>query len=196
VHYDELLKVHVSGHASQEELKLMMSLINPQFFVPIHGEYRHLVLHAQLAEQLGIAPDNIIVMESGDVLELDRDSARIVERVSEDYIFIDGQGIGDVGHTVLEDRHLLAGNGFLLASVSIDRLTGEIMAGPRIITRGFVYEREAEELLEKARQAVVRVIEKGGNRALIGERIQDALTQFVYEEIGRRPIILPVVMEV
>jgi len=196
VHYDELLKVHVSGHAGQEEQKLMISLIKPEFFVPIHGEYRHLILHAQLAQQVGIPEDNTIIMESGDVLEIDGDFARIVDRVSQDYVFVDGRGVGDVGEVVLEDRRLLAENGFLVASVTLDRISGKIVAGPEIISRGFVYVRESEELLERARQAVVRVVERGGDRALLGKRIKDALTRFAYEEIGRRPVILPVVLEV
>jgi ribonuclease J len=196
VHYDELLKVHVSGHASQEEQKLMISLIKPKFFVPIHGEYRHLVLHAQIAQQVGIEPENTIIMESGDVLELDQDRATIVDRVSQDYVFVDGRGVGDVGQVVLEDRRLLAENGFLVASVTLDKLTGDIVAGPEIISRGFVYVRESEELLERARQVVTRVVQQQGNRAVLGERIKDALTRFAYEEIGRRPVILPVVLEV
>ena len=196
VHYDELLKVHVSGHASQEEQKLMISLIRPKFFVPIHGEYRHLVLHAQLAQQVGIPAENTIIMESGDVLEIDREGARVVDTVSQDYVFVDGRGVGDVGEVVLEDRRLLAENGFLVASVTLDRITGRIVAGPEIISRGFVYVRESEELLERARQAVTRVVERGGDRALLSRRIKDALTRFAYEEIGRRPVILPVVLEV
>lgn len=196
VHYDELLKVHVSGHAGQEEQKLMISLIKPEFFVPIHGEYRHLILHAQLAQQVGIPEDNTIIMESGDVLEIDDAFARIVDRVSQDYVFVDGRGVGDVGEVVLEDRRLLAENGFLVASVTLDRISGKIVAGPEIISRGFVYVRESEELLERARQAVVRVVERGGDRALLSKRIKDTLTRFAYEEIGRRPVILPVVLEV
>jgi ribonuclease J len=196
VHYDELLKVHVSGHASQEEQKLMISLIKPKFFVPIHGEYRHLVLHAQIAQQVGIEPENTIIMESGDVLELDQYRAAIVDRVSQEYVFVDGRGVGDVGQVVLEDRRLLAENGFLVASVTLDKLTGDIVAGPEIISRGFVYVRESEELLERARQVVTRVVQQQGNRAVLGERIKDALTRFAYEEIGRRPVILPVVLEV
>jgi len=195
VHYDELLKVHVSGHASQEEQKLMISLTRPQFFVPIHGEYRHLILHAQIAQQVGIPPENTIIMESGDVLEIDPYAARIVDRVSQDYVFVDGRGVGDVGQVVLEDRRLLAQNGFLLAAVTLDRVTGRIIAGPEIISRGFVYVRESEELLDRAREAVVHVIERGGDRALLNRRIKDALTRFAYEEIGRRPVILPVVLE-
>ena len=174
----------------------MISLIKPEFFVPIHGEYRHLILHAQLAQQVGIPEDNTIIMESGDVLEIDDAFARIVDRVSQDYVFVDGRGVGDVGEVVLEDRRLLAENGFLVASVTLDRISGKIVAGPEIISRGFVYVRESEELLERARQAVVRVVERGGDRALLSKRIKDTLTRFAYEEIGRRPVILPVVLEV
>jgi len=195
VYYDELLDVHVSGHASQEEQKLMINLIRPKFFVPIHGEYRHLILHAQLAEQVGIPRENIIVMESGDVLELTSHSARIVDTVSEDYVFVDGRGVGDVGQVVLEDRRMLSQNGFLMAVVTLDRATGRILAGPEIISRGFVYVRESEELLERARQKVTEVIERGGSRASLTRRIRDALTRFAYKEVGRRPVIVPVVLE-
>lgn len=196
VYYDELLDVHVSGHGSQEELMLMLNLVRPKFFVPIHGEYRHLVLHARLAEQVGIPRQNIFVLESGQVLELGDSALQIVDKVSDDYVLVDGLGVGDVGQVVLEDRKLLSRNGFLVASVVVERGTGRIVSGPEIHSRGFVYVRESEELLERARARVLEVVKDNSNHGNLSNQIKDALTRFVYNETKRRPIILPVVMEV
>jgi ribonuclease J len=196
VYYDELLDVHVSGHASQEELMLMLNLVQPKFFVPIHGEYRHLVLHARLAEQVGMPRQNIFVMETGQVLALDSDSAQIVDRVSDEYVLVDGLGVGDVGEVVLEDRRLLSRNGFLVATVVVERGTGRVLSGPEISSRGFVYVRESEELLERARAQVLEALKGGGNRATLSTQIKETLSRFVYNETKRRPVILPVVMEV
>ena len=196
VFYDELLDVHVSGHGSQEELKLMLSMIQPTFFVPIHGEYRHLVLHARLAEQVGIPRQNIFVLESGQVLQLDAVSAQVVDRVSQEYVLVDGLGVGDVGQVVLEDRRLLSRNGFLLAALVVDRSTGQILAGPEITSRGFVYVRESGQLLERARAEVLKAVKDGGNRITLSNQIRESLGRFVYNETKRRPLILPVVMEV
>ena len=196
VFYDELLDVHVSGHGSQEELKLMLNMIQPKFFVPIHGEYRHLVLHARLAEEVGIPRQNIFVLESGHVLELGQNSAQIVGRVSDEYVLVDGLGVGDVGQVVLEDRRLLSRNGFLVATLVVERGTGRILSGPDIISRGFVYVRESGELLERARAEVLKAVKDGGNRAVLSTQIKEALSRFVYNETKRRPLILPVVMEV
>ncbi len=193
VYYDELLDVHVSGHAGQEEQKLLLSLLRPRFFVPIHGEYRHLVLHAGLAEQVGIPAQNIVVMESGEVLELSRNSARVVDRVTEGYVFVDGRGVGDVGEAVLEDRRLLSLNGFLVATVAVDS-GGHIVAGPEIVSRGLVYNREAEEFIEGAKEVVEDVVERVP-RHEIRARLREGLIDYVYSEIGRRPIIIPVVMD-
>jgi ribonuclease J len=196
VYYDELLDVHVSGHASQEELKLMLNMIRPKYFVPVHGEYRHLVLHARLAEQVGIPRQNIFVLETGQVLEVDQDSARIAERVSDEYVLVDGLGVGDVGQVVLEDRRLLSRNGFMVVTLVVQRDTGRVLSGPEIISRGFVYVRESGELLERARAEVLKAVQDGGNRAVLSNQIKEALTRFVYSEIKRRPLIVPVVMEV
>ncbi|HOQ97569.1 MAG TPA: ribonuclease J [Anaerolineae bacterium] len=194
VFYDELLDVHVSGHAGQEEQKLLLGLLRPRYFVPIHGEYRHLVLHAGLAERVGLAPQNILIMESGEVLELTPTSARVVDRVTEGYVFVDGRGVGDVGDAVLEDRRLLSQNGFLVAVVTLDGEAGKILAGPEIITRGLVYNREATELIEGARD-VVREVVAETPRAELNARLRQSLIDYVYSEIGRRPIVMPVVME-
>ncbi|MBM4429655.1 MAG: ribonuclease J [Chloroflexi bacterium] len=196
VYYDELLDVHVSGHASQEELKLMLNMIRPKFFVPIHGEYRHLVLHARLAQEVGIPRENIFLLETGQVLELDRNSARIVDRVSDEYVLVDGLGVGDVGQVVLEDRRLLSRNGFLVVTLAVERGTGRVLSGPEISSRGFVYVRESGELLERARAEVLKAVQDGGSRAALTNQIREALTRFVYNEIRRRPLIVPMVMEV
>lgn len=203
VSYDELLDVHVSGHGSQEELKLMLNMVRPKFFVPIHGEYRHLVLHARLAEQVGIPRQNIFVMESGQMLELDAQSAQIVGKVSDDYVLVDGLGVGDIGEVVLEDRRLLSRNGFLVVTLVMERGTGRVLSGPEIISRGFVHVSESEELLERAKAEVLKTVKDsrsspldgGGNRPFLNARIKEALSRFVYNETRRRPLILPVVME-
>lgn len=175
VFWDEVLDVHVSGHASQEEQKMMINLIRPRYFVPIHGEYRHLVLHGKLAEQCGVDPANVLIMETGDVLELGADSAEIVDCVSESYVFVDGRGVGDVGKRVLEDRRLLSRNGFLVAVVTLDKYTGGLRGEPEIITRGFVYEAEAAELLDRAREEITNAVRLGGTRSEIAERLKSSL---------------------
>jgi len=196
VRYDELFDVHVSGHASQEELKLLLNMVKPKFFVPIHGEFRHLVLHAHLAEDVGIPRQNIFVMESGQMLELDASSAQVAGKVSDDYVLVDGLGVGDIGQVVLEDRRLLSRNGFLVVTLTTDRVTGRILAGPEIISRGFVQMSESEALLDRARSEVIKAVQGGGNRTVLIARIKEALTRFVYNETRRRPLILPMVMEV
>ena len=196
VYYDELLDVHVSGHASREEQKLMINLIKPRFFVPIHGEYRHLVLHAQMAQQLGIPAKNIFVIESGQALEFDGKEGWLGEEVAGGYVFVDGLGVGDVGQVVLRDRQHLSRDGFLIAVVAVDEKTGELLAEPDIISRGFVYIREAEELIEQAKEQVVIALEKSGSPAVVSTKIKETLSEFLYEQTRRRPMILPVVIEV
>jgi ribonuclease J len=196
VYYDELLDVHVSGHASREEQKLMINLIKPRFFVPIHGDYRHLVLHAQMAQQLGIPAKNIFVIESGQVLELDGNEGWLGEEVAGGYVFVDGLGVGDVGQVVLRDRQHLSRDGFLIAVVAVDEKTGELLAEPDIISRGFVYMREAEELIEQAKEQMVIALENSGSPAVVSTKIKDTLSEFLYEQTRRRPMILPMVIEV
>jgi ribonuclease J len=199
-------KVHVSGHASQEEQKLMLSLVRPKYFVPVHGEYRHLILHARLAQSLGIPPQNIFVIEDGEVLELDPEKGQVTEHVSAGYVFVDGLGVGDVGQVVLRDRQALAQDGILIVTITVDRHTGLPIAGPDIVSRGFVYVRENEELVEKARTLVQQALQQsrvgadGGTRQVdwqfVKNKIRDVLSRFVYEQTRRRPMILPLVMEV
>lgn len=195
VYYDELLDVHVSGHASREEQKMMLNLVRPRFFVPIHGEYRHLVLHARMAQQLGIPAENIFVIESGQVLEFDGHKAWLGEEVAGGYVFVDGLGVGDVGQVVLRDRQHLSRDGFLIAVVAVDK-TGKLLAEPDIISRGFVYMREAEELIEQAKEQVLMALEKKSSPEVISAKIKDTLSEFLYEQTRRRPMILPVVIEV
>jgi ribonuclease J len=196
VYYQDLLPVHVSGHASQEEQKLMLSLTRPKFFVPIQGEYRHLVLQAELARKMGIPRENIFVVESGQVLEFDERSGRVAETVDGGYVFVDGLGVGDVGTVVLRDRHLLSQDGFFIAVVAIDKNTGKLVEGPDIISRGFVYLRDSEELIKEARQQVIRALKKRGHSTALDDKIKEVLSRFLYERTKRRPMILPVVMEV
>ncbi|MHB0857494.1 MAG: ribonuclease J [Anaerolineae bacterium] len=196
VYYDELLDVHVSGHASQEEQKMMINLIRPRYFVPIHGEYRHLVLHSRLAQQCGLDTENVFVMETGDVLELDAAGAEVVDHVTENYVFVDGNGIGDVDQAVLDDRRTLSRNGFLTVAVNLDKYTGSIMGEPQFASRGFVYNGEGCDALERAKAQVVRAVELGGSRSEVSERIRSYLVRFASEEIGRQPIISVIVTKI
>jgi ribonuclease J len=196
VFYDEVLDVHVSGHASQEEQKMMLNLIRPRYFVPIHGEYRHLVLHGKLAQQCGLQPDNIVIMETGDVLEINSHGAEIVDRVTDSPMFVDGRGIGDIEESVIEERRALSRNGFVVAVVNLDKYTGGLMGDPQIVTRGFVYEADAGDLLERARQEIARAVQSGGTRSELTERVKGALARFTFDETGRRPMIVPVINKV
>jgi ribonuclease J len=196
VFYHERAQVHVSGHASREEHKLLLNLVRPRYFVPIHGEYRHLIHHARMAEQVGVPQDNIFVVESGTVLEFGPDWGRVNGQVTEGHVLVDGLGIGDVGNVVLRDRHLLSRDGFVVVVVAVDANTGELLEGPDIITRGFIYIRESEALLDEAAHCVVEALAHGGPRASLSVKIKDSLGEFLYAQTKRRPMILPVVMEV
>jgi ribonuclease J len=195
VYHHERMQVHVSGHASREEHKLMLNLTRPRFFVPIHGEYRHLVHHGRMARDVGIPPENIFVVESGTVLEFGPDWGRVNGQVTEGHVMVDGLGVGDVGSIVLRDRRLLSKDGFVVVVVAIDADTGEVVEGPDIITRGFVYIRESEDLIEEASQRVLAALAHGGPRASASNKIKDTLAEFLYSRTKRRPMILPVVME-
>jgi ribonuclease J len=196
VHYHELAQVHVSGHGGREEHKLMLNMLRPRFFVPIHGEYRHLVLHARMAEEVGIAPQDIFVIESGQVLEFGPDWGHINGQVTEGHVLVDGLGVGDVGTVVLRDRHLLSRDGFVVVVLAVDADDGQVLEGPHIITRGFVYIRESEDLIAEAAQHILAAVQHGGPRSTLGEKIKDSLAEFLYGETRRRPMILPVVMEI
>lgn len=203
VYYQGISNVHVSGHAAQEELKLMLSLLRPRFFMPVHGEYRHLVLHAKLAYSLGIPEENIVVAENGDIIEVTEDSIKLTDHVSSGNVFVDGLSVGDVGQIVLRDRKVLSQDGILMVVLTMDRETGEPLAGPDIVSRGFVYMRDAEELLESARLRVLEALRgtnhnarSGSDWSFVKDKIKQTLGEYLYEQTHRRPMILPVVMEV
>jgi ribonuclease J len=193
--YDEVLDVHVSGHASQEEQKMMINLVQPKFFVPIHGEYRHLVWHAKLARQCGVDPSRVVVMETGDVLELSEDSAEIVDHVADGHVFVDGRGVGDLDQEIIADRGALARSGFIVAIVAVDKYTNGLLGEPRIVTRGFIDEAESADLLEEAKQEIQTVVERGGTRNELRDNIETAMERFAYRTTGRRPVVIPVVQK-
>jgi ribonuclease J len=193
--------VHVSGHGSQEELKLMLNLIKPKYFMPIHGEYRMLRLHGQLAEMVGIEKENIYICDIGETVEVVNGVARKAGKVSCGNILIDGLGVGDVGNIVLRDRKLLSQDGILVVVVTLSKQDGKIMSGPDIISRGFVYVRESEGLLEEANKIVSNTLSKLMSEnvnewASLKTHVKDALGRFLYEQTRRRPMILPIIMEV
>lgn len=200
--YHSVSGIHVSGHASQEELKLMLSLVRPKFFIPIHGEIRMLVNHAKLAKEVGMNDDSIAIPEIGDRIELTKNSIRKATPVESGQLMVDGLGVGDVGNIVLRDRQQLSKDGILIAVLVIDPATNTIVSGPDIITRGFVYVRESEGLIDEAR-GVVRERLNGVNLAstnsswnIIKSEIREGLQRHLYERTKRRPVILPVIMEV
>jgi ribonuclease J len=192
--------VHVSGHAAQEELKLMLNLLRPTYFLPIHGEYRQLILHAKLAYGLGIPEDHIVIAEDGDIVEVTPDSIKIKDHVPCGNVFVDGLGVGDVGQIVLRDRQVLAQDGILMVVLTVDKETGHPLAGPDIVSRGFVYVRDSEELLESARERVLEsFIGLNGHASdwsFVKDKIKHTLSEYLFEKTHRRPMILPLVMEV
>ena len=199
--YEAVSGIHVSGHPSQEELKLMINLTKPRFFVPVHGEYRMLVKHAQLAKDMGIPSNHVFVAENGHILEFNRRSGRMAGRVTAGRVLVDGLGVGDVGNIVLRDRKQLSQDGILIVVVTINREAGLIMAGPDIVSRGFVYVRESEILLEEAREKVRNALERCNERGItewsaMKSQVRDALGKFLYEKTRRRPMILPIIMEI
>jgi ribonuclease J len=194
--YPDLSDVHVSGHGSREDQKLMLSLTRPHFFIPMHGEYRHLVLHARTAQEMGIPPENITIIESGQVVEVRPDSLRLGERVSGGHVLVDGLSVGDIGAAVLRDRQHLSRDGFLVAMVAVNRATGEVVADPEILTRGFVYVAEAEDLIEGAKDRMWELLKSPGATSGIRNKIRDELQRYCYARTGRRPLVLPFVIEV
>lgn len=193
--------VHVSGHGSQEELKLMINLIRPKFFIPIHGEFRMLRSHALLGESVGIEKENIFLIDNGDTVEFQGGNARKGNKVPAGNVLIDGLGVGDVGNIVLRDRKLLSQDGILVVVVTLSKQDGAILSGPDIISRGFVYVRESEGLLEEANRIVTSTLHKLMNDnvnewASLKTNVKDALGRFLYEQTRRRPMILPIIMEV
>ena len=199
--YEKANGVHVSGHASQEELKIMHNLVRPKFFMPVHGEYRHLVKHARLAESLGMDRKNIMIAENGAVVELTRESITLNGKVTAGNVLIDGLGVGDVGNIVLRDRRQLSQDGIMIVVVGVDAATNQIISGPDIVSRGFVYVREAEDLMEEARNKVQTALDKceetkNTDWNAMKEAIRNALGRFLFEKTRRRPMIMPIIMEV
>ncbi len=199
--YEKVSEVHVSGHASKEELKLMFNIVKPRYFIPVHGEYRHLVLHARLAARVGISPENIFVAEDGDVVEFTEEGARKLDKVEYGRVFVDGKGVGDVGAMVLKDRSHLSQDGLVLAVIALNGTTGEFVYGPEIITRGLVFEDESAELLEGAKRVVVETLsninaEARTEQLEVKEEIRRALRRFFNKALERKPVILPVIIEI
>ncbi|MBP2650281.1 MAG: rnjA [Firmicutes bacterium] len=193
--------VHVSGHPSQEELKLLHNLIRPKFFIPVHGEYRHLVKHAKLAREMGMPKENIFVADNGQVLEFSTDKGGVVSKVTAGKVLVDGLGVGDVGNIVLRDRRQLSQDGILIVVVTMDKQKACVVAGPDIVSRGFVYVRESEQLMDLAKEKVKLALEKCETNgitewAAIKANVRDALGKYLYERTRRRPMILPIIMEV
>ena len=198
--YDKVAQVHVHGHGSQEELKLLLNLVKPRFFVPIHGEYRHLSLHAKLAESVGIPKDNIFVLEDGDILELSSQSAKITGKVGSGNVYVDGLSVGDIGGVVLRNRRMLAKDGIVVAIIAINRQTGRLVGRPDIVTRGFVDTRKFKDMIEESRELLGRTLDHTGVRtaewSFINAKVRDTLDKFYYEKTKRRPMILPFMVKV
>lgn len=199
--YESLADVHVSGHACQEELKLIHTLLKPKFFIPVHGEYRHLKRHGELAMELGMPEENIFIASNGSVIEFSKDKGSINQFVQAGNILVDGLGIGDVGNIVLRDRKHLSEDGLIVVVVTMSKQEGKVIAGPDIISRGFVYVRESEDLMEEARTVVRDVLTECERKnitdwATLKSSTRDALRSFLYEKIKRNPMILPIIMEV
>ncbi|MBU3110010.1 ribonuclease J [Clostridium lacusfryxellense] len=199
--YEDLEEVHVSGHAYQEELKLIHALVHPKYFMPVHGEYRHLRHHAKLAEKLGMSAKDIFTLETGQVLELTKDEARLAGRVHTGSVYVDGLGVGDVGTVVLRDRKHLAEDGMLTVVVTLERLSYSIIAGPDIITRGFVYAKESDVLINEVKEIVRIELNKCLENKIIEwsvlkSNMKRSIERFLYEKTKRRPIILPIIMEI
>jgi len=195
--YDPLERVHVSGHARQDEMRLLINLIQPQFLVPVHGEIRHLVEHKKLAIETGVPESNVIVVENGTVIEVDKHYVRKGERIPGGYVFVDGSGVGDIGRAVIRDREILARDGFLIVSVNLDRSSGRLVGEPEIVSRGFIYLRDAEELLGAVRYTVEDVLNH--NQSMNGRRrelIEESVGRLLYNETRRRPMVFSIVNEV
>jgi ribonuclease J len=197
--YDKLSQVHVHGHGSREELKLVLSLVKPKFFVPIHGAYRHLKLHSDLAHSMGVARDNAFVLENGDVLELGRDSGSVVARTQAGVIYVDGLTTGKLDDIMLRDRKLLSRDGVVVVTVAVDTENGKLAGKPRIITRGFVDAGEEEMLIEQGQDVVLAALDHSRRRLnepdFVDTRVKDCLGRFFQERTHRRPVIIPVVVE-
>jgi ribonuclease J len=200
VHYEKVSEIHVSGHASQEELKTMLQLTRPRYFVPIHGEYRHLVRHRKLAQDVGVPEDHCFILEDGDVLEMTATSAKKVQPIQAGRVFVDGKGVGDVGDVVIRDRRHLSEDGMVLAVMAIHQQSGEIVAGPDLISRGFMRDEEGEEVLGQARKVVLDILaslnrETRTDPAELQEEVRKALRRYFRKRFERHPVVLPYIIE-
>lgn len=200
--YGSSAGVHVSGHAAQEELKMVLALLRPEFIIPFHGDYRHLVLYRKLVMSMGdsFKAENVLIAEDGSIMEFAPGYGRIVSKAQVGYIYVDGTTVGDVGNVVVRDRQMLAKDGILMVVVSINRFTGELAAGPDVVSRGFVYMRQSNDLIEATKQSVRESLSGGGmgqtDSSFVGRKIKDVVSEFLYRETRRRPMVIPVVMEV
>ena len=198
--YDKVAPVHVHGHASQEELKLLLNLVKPRFFMPIHGEYRHLSFHARLARSVGIPEDSIFVLEDGDILELNPQAGKITGKVTSSNVYVDGLSVGDIGSVVLRDRRMLSKDGIVMVIIAINRQTGKLVGRPDIVSRGFVDTRESKDMLDESRDLVARVLDHGGARpadwGFTNTKVRDTLNKFYYEQTRRHPMVLPFMVRV
>jgi len=199
--YESVSGVHVSGHPSQEELKLMINLTKPKFFLPVHGEQRMLIKHAKLAKEMGIPANHVFVCENGQVLELSKRSGKLAGRVTAGRVLVDGLGVGDVGNIVLRDRKQLSQDGILIVVVTMSKENGQVISGPDIVSRGFVYVRESEKLMDEVREKVKSILDKCSDRGItewsnIKSQVRDSLGKFLYEKTRRRPMILPIIMDI
>ncbi len=193
--------IHVSGHASQEDLKLMLNLIRPKYFIPVHGEYRMLIKHSELAVEVGVKKENIFILSNGQSLDFGRNKVSLGAKVVAGRVMVDGLGVGDVGNIVMRDRKLLSSDGILIVVITLNKETGAVVAGPDIVSRGFVYVRESETLMEEAKLKVRKALDKSNNRknmewSNIKSEVRDVLGKYLYEKTRRRPMILPIIMEV
>ncbi len=199
--YEKVSEIHVSGHASKEELKLMLNMIRPRYFMPVHGEYRHLAFHAQLAEKVGIPRENIFILENGDILEITEEGARKNGKVNSGMVFIDGRGVGGVEDVVLRDRRRLAHDGIVLVLLAVEKLTGTIVSGPEIISRGFIFEDASPEVIGEVKRIVSDALKEMDRElitdsALLKDRLRSVLKRYLRNTMQRRPMIMPVIVEV
>ncbi len=198
--YGKVAPVHVHGHGSQEELKLLLNLVKPKFFVPIHGEYRHLSLHAKLAQSVGIPEDNTFILEDGDILEISPQWGKITGKVTSGNVYVDGLSVGDIGSVVLRNRRMLSRDGIVVVIIAVNKQTGKLVGRPDIVSRGFVDTRESRDMLDESRDLVARILDHSGDRpaewSFVNTKVRDTLNKFYYEQTKRRPMILPFMVTV
>ena len=198
--YGKVAQVHVHGHGSQEELKLLLNLVKPKYFMPIHGEYRHLSMHAKLAQSIGIPKENTFVLEDGDVLELNPQTAKLTGKIASGNVYVDGLSVGDVGSVILRDRKMLSRDGIVVVIITVNKQTGKLVGRPDIVSRGFVDTRESKDMLDESRDLIARTLDRSGVRpaewSFIYSKVRDTLNRFYYDQTKRRPMVLPFMVKV